>query len=36
MVTQPIVREFEADLTIVAAEEVATDVLALTLAATDG
>ena len=32
--TQPIVREFEADLTIVAASEVAADVLALTLAAT--
>jgi ferredoxin-NADP reductase len=36
VVTQPIVREFEADLTIVAADEVATDVLALTLAAADG
>ena len=36
MVTQTIVREFEADLTIVAASEVAADVLALTRAAPDG
>ncbi len=36
MVTQPIVREFEADLTIVAVSEVAADVVALTLAAPDG
>jgi ferredoxin-NADP reductase len=34
--TQTIVREFEADLTVVAASEEATDVLALTLAAADG
>ncbi|NYI45816.1 ferredoxin-NADP reductase [Nocardioides aromaticivorans] len=36
MTTQPIVREFEADLTIVEAVESATDVLTLTLAASDG
>lgn len=36
MTTQPIVREFEADLTIVGAVESATDVLTLTLAAADG
>lgn len=36
MTTQPIVREFEADLTIVEAVESATDVLTLTLAAGDG
>ncbi|MFJ9388969.1 PDR/VanB family oxidoreductase [Nocardioides sp. NPDC101246] len=36
MTTQPIVREFEADLTIVEAVESATDVLTLTLAAADG
>lgn len=35
MVTQPIVREFEADLTIIEAVESATDVLTLTLAAPD-
>jgi len=34
--TQPIVREFEADLTVVAAVEAATDVVALTLATADG
>jgi ferredoxin-NADP reductase len=34
--TQPIVREFEADLTIVDAVDSATDVLTLTLAAADG
>lgn len=36
MTTQPIVREFEADLTIVETVESATDVLTLTLAAADG
>ncbi|GAA3547372.1 PDR/VanB family oxidoreductase [Nocardioides daeguensis] len=36
MTTQPIVREFEADLKVVAAVEAATDVVALTLAAEDG
>lgn len=36
MTTQPIVREFEADLTIVDMVESATDVLTLTLAAADG
>ncbi|MBM7516038.1 PDR/VanB family oxidoreductase [Nocardioides nitrophenolicus] len=36
MTTQPIVREFEADLTVVAAVEAATDVVALTLATADG
>jgi len=34
--TQPIVREFEADLTVVSAVEAAEDVVALTLAAADG
>lgn len=36
MTTQPIVREFEADLTVVSAVEAADDVMALTLAAEDG
>ncbi|NYD31005.1 PDR/VanB family oxidoreductase [Nocardioides kongjuensis] len=36
MTTQPIVREFEADLKVVAAVEAATDVVTLTLAAEDG
>ncbi|GAA1503052.1 PDR/VanB family oxidoreductase [Nocardioides humi] len=36
MATQPIVREFEADLTVVSAVEAATDVAVLTLAAEDG
>lgn len=36
MTTQPIVREFEADLKVVAAVEAATDVVRLTLAAEDG
>ena len=36
MTTQPIVREFEADLTVVSAVEAATDVVTLTLAAADG
>jgi len=34
--TQPIVREFEADLTVVSAVEAASDVVTLTLAAEDG
>ncbi|MBU2697902.1 PDR/VanB family oxidoreductase [Pimelobacter sp. 30-1] len=36
MTTQPIVREHEADLTVVAAVEAAADVMTLTLAAADG
>ncbi|XBB67891.1 PDR/VanB family oxidoreductase [Nocardioides sp. WV_118_6] len=36
MTTQPIVREHEADLTVVAAVEAAADVMMLTLAAADG
>ncbi|WP_408898521.1 PDR/VanB family oxidoreductase [Nocardioides sp. R1-1] len=36
MTTQPIVREFEADLRVVSAVEAATDVVTLTLAAADG
>ncbi|GAA3681288.1 PDR/VanB family oxidoreductase [Nocardioides ginsengisoli] len=36
MTTQPIVREFEADLTVVSAVEAAADVVTLTLAAQDG
>ncbi|UUW92445.1 PDR/VanB family oxidoreductase [Pimelobacter simplex] len=36
MTTQPIVREYEADLTVVSAVEAAADVMTLTLAAADG